>query len=150
VQKDFLTPLYCKWSSNDHLTNPCEKSQNIPHIKTYYQLNEDDSSIKWFVLASHNMSKAAWGEIQYGQEGRQITIRHWELGVFVSPTLLAGGEPGHRLVPFGAASNQESDIQIPLPYKLVPEAYGASDTPWIVNRPYAQTDRFGRKSAYDP
>ena len=141
VLKKFLQPLYCRWSSDD-LTNPCEKSHNIPHIKTYYQLNEDDSSMKWFVLTSHNMSKAAWGEVQYGQFGRHIHIRHWELGVFVSPTLVAG-EPGHRLVPFGVNASQESDIQIPLPYKVLPDAYGASDRPWMVDAQYTQADRFG-------
>ena len=37
------------------------------------------------LLASHNLSKAAWGALQAG--GSKLHIRHYELGVLLLPSL---------------------------------------------------------------
>jgi tyrosyl-DNA phosphodiesterase-1 len=81
VSKPFLQSLYRKWSSTTAvIPNPLWKSRNVPHIKTYYQLNHEGCSMDWFVVTSHNMSKAAWGEVQNSRHGsRRLFIRHWEL-----------------------------------------------------------------------
>lgn len=90
VMKPFLLPMYRKWTSstaksNDAGDDVLNKSRNVPHIKTYYQLEEggenwhnstanggNDGSqenivgaptttMKWFVLTSHNLSKGTSG-----------------------------------------------------------------------------------------
>merc|ERR1711971_393390 len=76
------------------------KGRNVPHIKTYYQVRpgaggQDQESMEWFVLSSHNLSKAAWGEMQNGSRGETFKVLNWELGVFVSPKTLGV----NRLVP---------------------------------------------------
>ena len=86
VNKPFLRPLYHKWSSspsqssltrrshNDYdsssdseietsnlldarISDPLNKAKNVPHIKTYFQPTQDEKSMEWFVLSSHNLSK---------------------------------------------------------------------------------------------
>jgi tyrosyl-DNA phosphodiesterase-1 len=72
VQKPFLLPLYRKWKSSEEdgaNADPLQKGQNVPHIKTYYQIddngnaNDDSASMKWFVLSSQNLSKGALGVV---------------------------------------------------------------------------------------
>jgi Tyrosyl-DNA phosphodiesterase len=73
-------------SENDDLF--LKRCYHIPHIKTYYQMSStNENSFEWFVLTSHNLSKAAWGEIQKKNRG-QLFVRHWELGVFLSSTTM--------------------------------------------------------------
>jgi tyrosyl-DNA phosphodiesterase-1 len=63
VMKQFLLPLYRKWASSSSDDDALQKGQNVPHLKTYYQIDDDvggdnnDDSMKWFVLSSHNLSK---------------------------------------------------------------------------------------------
>jgi hypothetical protein len=90
LNKDFILPKLHRWKSTSVNGDPLDKGMHVPHIKTYYQIdNEENESMRWFVVSSHNLSKAAWGEIQnrYDQD-EVLTIQSWELGVFVSPSTL--------------------------------------------------------------
>jgi hypothetical protein len=60
------------------LPNPVWKSRNVPHIKTYYQLNHEGCSMDWFVVTPHSMSKAAWGEAQNSSHVSSLVIGSWE------------------------------------------------------------------------
>jgi tyrosyl-DNA phosphodiesterase-1 len=153
VQKSFLKPLYCKWASSETgsgTRNPIHKANNVPHIKSYYQLTPDGSAMEWFMLGSHNLSKAAWGEVINGKYGKCLRVLSWELGVFVSPKLTGG-----RLVPYTGNGNthrtqgQDSsrDTVVPLPYRMHPERYNSTDEPWTVDTAYNRADRFGHNSA---
>jgi tyrosyl-DNA phosphodiesterase-1 len=148
VGKPFLQPLFRKWSSSSTTpdnSDPLAKGRNVPHIKTYYQLHHEGESVDWFVVASHNMSKAAWGEVQNSQKygDRRLFIRSWELGVFVSPQLVEG----ERLVPWSLQRQYRAgDVTIPLPYSLYPRPYQASDRPWAVDAIYSEPDIFGEYS----
>mmetsp|Transcript_23534 Transcript_23534/g.35743 ORF Transcript_23534/g.35743 Transcript_23534/m.35743 type:complete len:466 (+) Transcript_23534:166-1563(+) len=143
VEKSFLKPLYCKWSSSDKgsVRNPIHKKENVPHIKSYYQLTNDGSAMEWFVMGSHNLSKAAWGEIINGRYGKCLKVQSWELSVLATQNL-AGG----RLVPFKQNNHhgRNGDVIIPLPYSLHPERYSSIDEPWAVDLSYKEKDKFGR------
>ncbi len=155
LQRPFLKPLYCKWAStvsasssgNGTRRDPIHKPNNVPHIKSYYQLTPDGSSMEWFVLGSHNLSKAAWGEVINGKYGKCLRVSSWELGVFVSPQLTGG-----RLVPcenqrHTSQDSQSSDTLVPLPYSKEPERYHPTDEPWAVDKVYNRADKFGLFSA---
>jgi tyrosyl-DNA phosphodiesterase-1 len=159
VSKPFLQSLYRKWSSSSSsssvaatstaMPNPLWKSRNVPHIKTYYQLNHEGCSMDWFVVASHNMSKAAWGEVQNSSRhgSRRLFVRHWELGVFMSPQTLRA----ERLVPWSQQGPfRPGDVTVPQPYSLYPRPYQASDRPWAADARYSEPDNFGRYSVQDP
>jgi tyrosyl-DNA phosphodiesterase-1 len=156
-----------------------DKGRHVPHIKSYYQIcndnNDDDdededdhgvdnidrsgntNNMRWFVLSSHNLSKAAWGEIQNrmdphrggGYRTEVLAIQHWELGVFVSPSTLGVDAMGplsktnpsvHNRKRKASTSEgskshrheQHSRAVIPLPYKFRPDKYQDSDQPWVV------------------
>ena len=156
VTKAFLRPLYYRWGadagvneSSSSSSSSLFMSQYVPHIKTFYQVrdaNTSNASMEWFVVSSHNMSKAAWGEIQNTSRGRRLFVRHWELGVFLSPSLLQC----ERLVPWSEPAEEDaSTATVPLPYAFDPRPYDPEDKPWAVDQRYAQADRFGRHSAYD-
>ena len=190
VSKDFLQPLFRKWSepqsflasltasrnsnsnsnsssnnnansNNDKkeggIKNPLWKGSNVPHIKTYYQLGssneKEDPSMLWFCVGSHNLSKAALGDDIQSKihGGPRFFVRHWELSVFVAPSMLNA----RRLVPFEpdrkmpCSSSSEEDVTIPLPYRPWPLPYSASDKPWAVDQRYVRLDIFGRRSASD-
>jgi hypothetical protein len=42
----------------------CGRTRWSPHIKTYCRYSASDRALRWVVLTSHNVSKAAWGEVQ--------------------------------------------------------------------------------------
>lgn len=142
VKQGPLKSLLHKWTSSKS-SNPIWKGSSVPHIKTYYQLNEDDESMAWFVLTSHNLSMAAWGVTQNSSRynGRRLFIRHWELGVFVSPQTLETS----RLLPWTPTTmSLEDTIAIPLPYNIQPERYEQGDEPWAVDASYFIPDRMGQ------
>ena len=149
LEKPFLKPLFCKWSSSTS-KNPIFKSQNVPHIKTYYQLNDDDS-FAWFLVGSHNLSKPAWGQEINGQYGMTFKVCAWELGVFLCPELYSNqNEESFRMVPVdGTRKERPGDIFIPLPYHYHPQHYGKFDELWSWEKRYAKPDRFGRHAAND-
>lgn len=141
TSKPFLQPLYHKWSSSLDSSNPLHKPSNVPHIKTFYQISQDGFGMEWFCLTSHNLSKAAWGEIINTNEGRRIFTRHWELGVFVAPRLFSN----EKLVPAGSGGNIDNTMmEVPLPFQLNPTRYRLTDHPWAVDATYSKRDRFGR------
>lgn len=186
VGKPFLRPLYHKWSRPNKDRNPnkaatatttpvgdtqdtFQRSRHVPHIKTYYQLTPNGTGMEWFVLTSHNMSKAAWGEVvrsrRHGNEKR-LFIRHWELGVLIQggSKLQSGMPSSDRKAVAESLSNcslqiikpvsdtattksaeSKTTIRIPLPYQLCPEPYGSSsDRPWAVDGVYSVPDVFGQ------
>lgn len=147
LHKDFLKPLLHKWRTlGDHGDEEEEtlgKGRHVPHIKSYYQMDShhtNKTNMHWFVLSSHNLSKAAWGEIQNrrgfkGETTETLVVQHWELGVFVSPSTLGvdsmkaqtSGDDETSLV------NCKNRAVIPLPYKFKPDKYDISDHPWVVD-----------------
>lgn len=136
--KPFLRALLHRWapraaSSAD--CNPLWKPRNVPHLKTYFQLGADHESMQWLLVTSHNLSMAAWGNTirpQFCRPESRLMIRSWELGVFVSPSLLRAS----RLVPWSPQREfLDGDVTVPLPYKLIPDPYVPSDVPWAVDRP---------------
>ena len=145
VTKPFLQPLFHKWRSNPGVTqNPLWKPKNIPHIKSYFQLSKDEESMDYFVLGSQNLSMAAWGNLQNDSRSssRRLFIRHWELGVFLSPQLLGC----KKLAPWrpGVVDLVHDTVTVPLPFCEKPEVYAASDAPWAVDAKYNEPDAFGR------
>jgi tyrosyl-DNA phosphodiesterase-1 len=134
LNKDFLQSLLHKWSSSE--SNVMHKPKNVPHIKTFYQLTQDESGMEWFCLTSHNLSKAAWGEIILSNGVRRIFTRHWELGVFVAPQLWGDD---CKLVPV-TSNEKENEVPIPIPFALRPSRYGQGDEPWTVDGTFYQVD----------
>lgn len=70
---------------------PAGRQRAMPHIKTYTRFIGD--CLPWYLVASHNLSKAAWGALQ--KNGQQLMIRSYELGVLCVPSL----EAKHRQHP---------------------------------------------------
>lgn len=54
----------------------------MPHIKTYARYQGTD--LAWVLLASHNLSKAAWGTLQ--KKETQLMVRSYEMGVLFVPS----------------------------------------------------------------
>lgn len=150
VKKSFLSSLALTAEGDEATSNPLWKGNNVPHIKTYFQLtNESEEAMEWFVLTSHNLSKAAWGDVQHStrHKEKRLFVRHWELGVFFSPHQLQA----KRIVPWspGEETRKAGDVTVPLPYRLKPIPYGDSDKPWAVDQRYVRLDIFGRRCAFD-
>lgn len=108
--------------------------------------------MEWFMMGSHNLSKAAWGDVVDSKVhgGKRFFIRHWELGVFLSPEQLYAKQLIAWSPSQDEASNQKpEDVTIPLPYRAKPLPYKESDKPWAVDQRYVRLDIFGRRSASD-
>jgi tyrosyl-DNA phosphodiesterase-1 len=165
VSLEFLQPLYRRWSNVGK--NPLQTSRHVPHIKTFLQPSHDGRSIEWLCLTSHNLSIAAWGQVQKRSKNQStdekiLFIRHWELGVFISAATLARGDGKQvRIVPLADHENdntgviclnsddedgQDYDvIRVPLPYSLHTPAYDNKGNPWTDDPVlHQQPDAFGR------
>lgn len=144
-------------------------AKHIPHIKTFVQPSSpDDNLIDWLVLTSHNLSIAAWGQIQqrsdsYSSDEKVLFIRHWELGVFISPATLAKkmppdgkdckirlvAHPGDQNAVISIDSDGEDEgeadnaVLVPLPYDINPDPYHDNDQAWATDRSYPLPDAFG-------
>lgn len=82
VGKPFLQEYWHRWGGH-----PCGRQRAMPHIKSYVRYERGGRELAWFMLASHNLSKAAWGVLQKG--GTQLMVRSYELGVLLLPSLEA-------------------------------------------------------------
>lgn len=64
----------------------CGRSRALPHIKTFVGWNATLRRPSWMYLGSHNLSKAAWGQLQKGES--QLHVRSYELGVLFLPEVM--------------------------------------------------------------
>ncbi|KAL9190640.1 hypothetical protein ACHAXT_000346 [Thalassiosira profunda] len=160
LSKEFLQPLFHRWSSR---SNPLKTARHVPHIKTFVQPSSSNGNgIEWLVLTSHNLSIAAWGQLQKRSEQSRteekiLFIRHWELGVFLSPATLAKMAPdevsevaitaypdltsggGGGVINLADSEDDGEDeapptAVVPLPFDMNPVPYGKDDVPWATDR----------------
>ena len=108
------------------------RQRAMPHMKTYLRYHVDtfanseisDVEIAWIILASHNFSKAAWGEeVQSRKYNAQMfRILSYELGVVLLPRL----EVSYRNSPhFGFSCTSTSE-----PPKSPPRVDRVQFIPW--------------------
>jgi len=114
---------------------------------------------------------AAWGQLQqrsdsYSANEKVLFIRHWELGVFISPATLAEMDPdgvGNDIcmTPYpgissdsNAVINLDSDgedegenetpkVLVPLPFDMNPTPYDNHDIAWACDRSCSVPDACG-------
>jgi len=164
VDKDFLQPLYHRWShrNRNSTTDPFKTARHIPHNKTFLQPSSTVANgIDWLLVTSHNLSITAWGQIQMRSKENHpdekiLFIQHWELGVFMSPATLAKMAPDEvgsdiQLMPYPGIDksavinidgdeedeNDESEspkVLVPLPFDINPVPYDRHDIPWAADR----------------
>lgn len=150
-----------------------------PHIKTFVRMQSRAANsvaplIRFYLLTSSNLSKAAWGQLQL--KGTQLQVLSYEAGVLVTPTTLSnasaaaefsctpkawrcslegspsgGSDTPTRVVMLplrgGAAPAGEFAIaRLPVPYELPLEPYTAKDVPWVWDQGLwsGPPDRYGR------
>jgi hypothetical protein len=68
---------------------PTQQQQQQPQQQQQQQQQQQGAAFElpWWCVTSHNLSKAAWGELQRGSQ--QLFIRSYELGVLCLPALEA-------------------------------------------------------------
>ncbi|KAI8099966.1 tyrosyl-DNA phosphodiesterase I [Halteromyces radiatus] len=114
----------------------------MPHIKTYTRIYHDTITDKyalaWFLLTSHNLSRAAWGDQQVN--GTQLYIKSYELGVLICPSLWeTNQDPYIEMMPSTLFDPSPSNlpgipvVPIRLPYDLPLHKHSS---PCFVRRPY--------------
>lgn len=161
LSKDFLQPLFHRWSSGrsgGKSDDPLKTARHIPHMKSYIQPSSSDTNeIEWLVLTSHNLSIAAWGQIQNRsaqsrKDDKVLFMCNWELGVFMSSATLAKANTAGKKVRMKAYpglssvinvdsddenENNSTNVILPIPFNMNPTPYNTSDVPWAVDRDYA-------------
>jgi len=161
---EHLKTCWYRWKS---ATDPLHRSRAPPHIKTYMQLvDKTGEEMAWMLLASHNLSRAAWGVSE--EDGEVLFVRSFELGVFFTPTLLARHAEGGgfslsaaaaplyrapvaaarpRLLPAAAVLEGRADAGsgyfLPIPYDIPPVPYSSHDEAWDSDAFPWPRDRFG-------
>ncbi len=78
VSRAFLQPLMSRWGGRLGV-----RERAMPHIKSYARHAGDE--LAWVLLGSHNLSRAAWGELQ--KKGATLFIRSYELSALFLPAL---------------------------------------------------------------
>ena len=150
----------CTWDGGDGAYGGASgRALALPHIKTYCRYAAD-RTLPWAILASHNLSQAAWGKLE--KKETQLYIKSYELGVLLlaspheplcAPDLHGVNLHGmsgrtrteaHAGVVLGGATSVAAHSQlarsqlagalvVPLPYSLPPKPYVPNDIPWSTN-----------------
>ncbi|PNH10367.1 Tyrosyl-DNA phosphodiesterase 1 [Tetrabaena socialis] len=79
VGKPFMPPYYARWGGE-----AVGRRRAMPHIKSYTRYR--GQQLAWLLVASHNLSKAAWGGLL---KNGKLMVRSYELGVLLTPALEA-------------------------------------------------------------
>lgn len=100
----------------------------MPHIKTYARTNGDE--IRWILVTSSNLSKAAWG----GLENGRVKIKSYEAGVLLVSDLFME-ETGQQVAmkaSYGRDDQHTGDdvVNIRMCYDLDVRKYTATDRIW--------------------
>jgi tyrosyl-DNA phosphodiesterase-1 len=131
----------CTWDGGDGARGGAGgRGYALPHIKTFCRYRPSDRKLAWAILASHNLSQAAWGKCE--KNGSQLYIKSYELGVLLLPSLLtasvdataaaavAAPVAGLYAAPRAGDLQPEGSVVVPLPYSLPPRPYTSTDVPW--------------------
>ncbi|CAD5219450.1 unnamed protein product [Bursaphelenchus okinawaensis] len=119
-RQKWMNDHFCDWKS-DHLG----RTRCMPHIKSYAVVTSDDT-VKWLLITSANLSKAAWGRLN--NNGRTTFVHSYELGVLM------------------LAENSEAPLQLPYDWPL--KGYSNTDTPFRRNARTNIKDCEGREYPY--
>ncbi|KAF9632393.1 tyrosyl-DNA phosphodiesterase 1 [Lasiodiplodia theobromae] len=178
-QLAYMRPDFCRWNTSK---NPMTalRSSAAPHVKTYVRYattargdGTEQTTIDWAMLTSANLSTQAWGALpaavkigdgeakkgrkdkQDGENGKEVRICSWEIGVVVWPALLAEGEERKEAVMlpvFGRdmpeVDNLRSDdvggekvvVGWRMPYDLPLTPYAENEEPWSATARYDEPD----------
>lgn len=100
----------------------------MPHVKTYARVNGDD--IRWILVTSSNLSKAAWGGVERGK----VKIKSYEAGVLLIPDLfMASSDQAVSIKGSYGRDDQHTGkgiVNISMCYNLDLKKYAASDWIW--------------------
>ncbi|KAL7751706.1 hypothetical protein RI367_002705 [Sorochytrium milnesiophthora] len=162
VRTSYIRPIMHRW-----VARRAGREQAMPHIKTYTRVvdsrQKDTTLLRWFLVTSANLSKAAWGAAE--GKGAVLMIRSYELGVLVHPGLF--DEPGGQVYMVNRTAHESLSgdapalpgdaaavIPIRLPYDVplapyVDNAAAAGDGDdsgsecWTWDKEHKGLDRFG-------
>ncbi|CEM38982.1 unnamed protein product [Vitrella brassicaformis CCMP3155] len=111
---------------------PPGRSSSCPHLKTFlkYGYRSTGSArrpeVAWVYVGSHNLSKAAWGELKGGKDEMDkdngLYVKSYELGILISPHTLRGLTPPPpratpHTQPAGSSSSTGSSSGAPRPMR---------------------------------
>lgn len=116
-KQKWLNDFLHQWKSEDR---NCTRA--MPHIKTYSRFTED--RLYWFILASHNISKSAWGSSWMGK----FSINSYEVGVAFLPQTILNGQKY-----FPLKSNKDNTPVFKLPFDTDLQPYEADDVPFCID-----------------
>lgn len=125
----------CSWSALR-----AGRDRVMPHVKTFARISEDATEIKWILMTSANLSKAALGAPESGR----IKIKSYEAGVLLVPELFVDDtnrpvimRPSYKC---DTEHTEPGVVNIRMPYDLQVKHYTLEDEIWSLQRP---ADRLG-------
>lgn len=148
--KNHMKQAYLRQHFHHWQAEKTHRSRAMPHIKTYMRVSADGACIRWFLLTSANLSKAAWGTMR--KKDQSMYVRSYELGVLlIDGTKADDGSEFHLINATSGHDNvaDESLIRIPIPYDLPLKPYTRTDEPWTWNLPRSEPDIMGRTRVFD-
>jgi hypothetical protein len=119
----------CRWDGGDGAYGGASgRGFALPHIKTFCRYRASDGKLAWAILASHNLSQAAWGKAEKHEQ--QLYIKSFELGVLLLPSLQPTPHALYASTKAARPPPPAGALIVPVPYALPPPPYGAHDVPW--------------------
>jgi tyrosyl-DNA phosphodiesterase-1 len=141
-KQQYLLKYMHSWSAER-----TRRTRAMPHVKSYARMSAQ-GDLRWFLLTSANMSKAAWGSVD---KKDTLMIRSYEMGVLLFDRVKVEDTQFHlRITPSlpGVCVDDETkemvDVPIPVPYDVPLKPYKAGDRIWTWNTPFMTPDTYGR------
>lgn len=119
-QQKWLNNFLYQWKSE---VRNCSRS--MPHIKTYSRFSKE--RLYWFILASHNISKSAWG---CSRKNKSFSINSYEVGIAFLPQIILNGNEYFPLK-FNKDNTHLPIFKLPFDTELIP--YDSDDVPFCID-----------------
>lgn len=126
---------------NQWKANSRNRSQAMPHIKSYFRYS--DRGLYWFILTSANLSRSAWGSFNKGNKTLNPTLRinSYEAGVMFLPRVMIKKDR----FPLKESQQKDGVPIFKLPYDIPTLAYGQHDVPYCAEYLKSHIAKYGVK-----
>lgn len=125
-----------------------QRSSNPSHTKFFLMSSDNFKTLDWCLFTTANLSKQAWGHLRLEEKKsntEKVSISNYECSVLIHPKQYGENAVLKPLeIGSGYSHLESNEVPVFLPFKLPPEKYSNTDTPWDATVSHSKLDSNGQ------